>query len=338
MHRNSEVMNTEDIPMIPSTMASFQEIHPDSSNSVKIISPAATNQKYNVKNFLLEPKFYPMKKRTLSASENKYIMVTKDNVNFVPVNLKNVTSLFNFKESILAKLGINHKNVTLHMTDFDCDIGAAIPDDTLEFLRKSLFLNTSEKIYIKDQMKHQQKSKPITSALENNVPLKSVKSKSSMRSGTSSLIASTDDVSIVTSSSDITSFDERTSGSGRRYPQTPSYYYDRVSNSNANEELNYWNIKEVHSHEDNPPRMVIKTSPKLEHNLLDKANRLNIPTPITESESKGSFQVLRKDEGTEIDFNHRRESPYTKPELAPKREAPKPPTNSSPQRLSLIHI
>nr|AAA21179.1 ORF; proline-serine rich [Saccharomyces cerevisiae] len=218
------------------------------------------------------------------------------------------------------------------MTDFDCDIGAAIPDDTLEFLKKSLFLNTSGKIYIKDQMKLQQKPKPAPLTSENNVPLKSVKSKSSMRSGTSSLIASTDDVSIVTSSSDITSFDEHASGSGRRYPQTPSYYYDRVSNTNPTEELNYWNIKEVLSHEENAPKMVFKTSPKLELNLPDKGSKLNIPTPITENESKSSFQVLRKDEGTEIDFNHRRESPYTKPELAPKREAPKPPANTSPQR------
>ncbi|AJR60747.1 Bck1p [Saccharomyces cerevisiae YJM248] len=331
-NRSLEVISTEDTPKISSTTASFKETYPDCINPDKTVPVPVNNQKYSVKNFLLDKKFYPLKKTGLNDSENKYILVTKDNVNFVPLNLKSVAKLSSFKESALTKLGINHKNVTFHMTDFDCDIGAAIPDDTLEFLKKSLFLNTSGKIYIKDQMKLQQKPKPAPLTSENNVPLKSVKSKSSMRSGTSSLIASTDDVSIVTSSSDITSFDEHTSGSGRRYPQTPSYYYDRVSNTNPTEELDYWNIKEVLSHEENAPKMVFKTSPKLELNLPDKGSKLNIPTPITENESKSSFQVLRKDEGTEIDFNHRRESPYTKPELAPKREAPKPPANTSPQR------
>lgn len=327
-NKSLEVTNTEGTSELSSTTTSSKETYIGGGNTDKIVN----NQKYSVKNFLLEQKFYPMKKTTLNDKDNEYILVTKDNTNFIPVNLKNVTRLSIFKEAVLTKLGVNHKNVTFHMTDFDCDIGAAIPDDTLEFLRKSLFLNTSGKIYIKDQMKLQQKPKATPFSSENNVPLKSVKSKSSMKSGTSSLIASTDDVSIVTSSSDLTSFDEHTSGSGRRYPQTPSYYYDRVPNTNANEELNYWNIKEVLSHEENATKLVFKTSPKLELNLPDKANKLNIPTPITENESKSSFQVLRKDEGTEIDFNHRRESPYTKPELAPKREAPKPPTNTSPQR------
>ncbi|CAI4043635.1 hypothetical protein SKDZ_10G1190 [Saccharomyces kudriavzevii ZP591] len=329
---NLEVVSTEGTSEVSSTTASSKETYSNYNKSDEVVSVPEKKQTYSLKSFLLEQKFYPMKKTTFTGSENKYILVTKDNVHFVPVNLKYLTSLSSFKETVLSKVGINHKNVTFHMTDFDCDIGAAIPDDTLKYLKKSLFLNTSEKIFIKDQIKTQQKSKPTTVPSENNVPLKSVKSKSSMRSGTSSLIASTDDVSIVTSSSDITSFDEHASGSGRRYPQTPSYYYDRVPNSNTNEELNYWNIKEVLSYEENAPKMVFRTSPKLELSLPDKTNKLNIPTPITENESKSSFQVLRKDEGTEIDFNHRRESPYTKPELAPKREAPKPPTNTSPQR------
>ncbi|QID86023.1 mitogen-activated protein kinase kinase kinase [Saccharomyces pastorianus] len=331
VNENLEAMSTEGVYERPSIAAPSRLGH-DYYNSDEVIPQPAKSHPYSVKNFLLEQKFYPMKKTTFGGSDNKYVLVTKDNWHFVPVNLQNVTSLYSFKESALSKLGISHKNVTFHMTDFDCEIGAALPDDTLEFLKKILFLNTSEKIYVKDQTKLLQKSKSIAHNSENHAPLKSVKSKSSMRSGTSSLIASTDDVSIVTSSSDITSFDEHASGTGRRYPQTPSYYYDRVPNTSTNEELNYWNIKEVLSHEETAPKMVFKTSPKLELSLPDKANKLKIPTPITENESKSSFQVLRKDEGAEIDFNHRRESPYTKPELAPKREAPKPPTNTSPQR------
>ncbi len=36
---------------------------------------------------------------------------------FVPLNLKSVAKIYPVSKNLLTKLGINHKNVTFHMTD-----------------------------------------------------------------------------------------------------------------------------------------------------------------------------------------------------------------------------
>lgn len=278
---------------------------------------------FDVKNFLLDKKFYPL--RSKDTQNDNYIMITKDNKSFVPMNIAMVSSLEEFKDCITLILGITHKDITFHMTDFGCDIGSALTDDMLEILRSSLFLNTAGKLYIKDQAKLLPRSKPTTLTNDSSNPLRSVQSKNSFKSVSNSILNSNDEISTVTSSSDITSFDEHASGPIRRYPQTPSHYYDTIVSGTNGEELNYWNIKEQLAETNVSPKPLKSAS----HNNKDKLPAVEMPA---EKEGYGTFQILRKDDANEIDFNKRRESPYVQPELAPKREAPKPPTTTSPQR------
>lgn len=273
---------------------------------------------FNARRFLLDDKFYPLKSK--DNGNDVYVLITKDNRSFIPMNIAMISSLEEFKDSITLMLGITHNDITIHLTDFGCEIGSSLSDDILESLRSSLFFNTAGKLFIKDQKKVNLRSRAAT--LTTDHPLRSVQSKNSVRSIANSVSNSNDEVSIVTSSSDITSFDDLTSGQTRRYPQTPNHYYDTPTTGSNGEEINYWNIKDQLAE--------TRSSPKLNKQLIQGGSSSQELT--SDLSRKGTFQILRKDDGNEIDFNKRRESPYAQPELAPKREAPKPPTTLSPQR------
>lgn len=281
--------------------------------------------------YMLEKKFYPYKNKTSGESDD-YILITKDNTNFIPINITDIpTSTEKFKEYLAKKMGISGNNFTIHMTDFGCDIGAALTDQLIDTVKNSLFLNTSRKFYLKDQ-NHAKTSSSGMYAAETSQKER-LRKKSSTRSITSSILNSTEEISNVTSSSDIASFDDRSSAPGRQYPQTPSYFYDTGNNhnntTNNTEEINYWNVKDHLPDSVNASKLGSKVSPQFSLYLPDKKKK------ASEDLQKNSFQILRKDEGKEIDFNKRRRSPYTNPELAPKRDAPKPPINVSPQKSVL---
>ncbi|QLL33829.1 hypothetical protein HG536_0F01540 [Torulaspora globosa] len=277
---------------------------------------------YSPNSFLLDKKFYPW--RNKSAQNDNYILITKDNKSFIPMNIDMIQTLEQLKESIILMLGINHSEITLHLTDFGCEIGSALPDDILERLRSSLFLNTAGKLFIKDQAKGRSRVRPATLDRELNQSLRQSQSRASFRSVSNNMLGSNDEVSIVSSSSDITSFDDLASGPVRRYPQTPNHYCETVPN-NSGEEPNYWNCKDTF------PEIAKSPRPLRSSSTIQKDRSIGPDLPM-EKARVGTFEILRKDDGNEIDFNKRRESPYIQPKLAPRREAPKPPTNSSPQR------
>lgn len=288
------------------------------------------NDVFSPSSYLLDKKYYPLKSK--ESMNDTYILITKDNKSFLPLNLSMISNLKDFRDSVTLLLGIDHKDITIHMTDFGCEIGSALPDDMLETLRSSLFLNTAGKLFIKDQSKKPEKE----SASAGNDILEcpaTVKPKSSFKSVGSNITTSTDDISIVTSSSDVSMHDGHNLEPARRYPQTPNTYFEAAfanggapngDKSSNNEEINYFNLK-------SRPKM--KNQTPSSSSLTSFSNKLS---NLSEKERKGTFHILRKDLGNEIDFNKRRESPYVQPELAPKREAPKPPTSGSPQRSHSI--
>ncbi|CCC67505.1 hypothetical protein NCAS_0A09470 [Naumovozyma castellii] len=300
----------------------------------------------NVSKPPIDRMFFPQKKLDEKSDvEKRYILVTKDNVSFIPINIGPIKSLDKLRDLIMLKLNLSNTNFAMHMTDFNHDIGITIPDSVLETFTNYGFNDTTGKFFIKDLNKlPKRRSRAATVSSENH--FRSLKSKSSAGSMASSMVTNNDEASIATSSSDITSFDDFASANGRRYPQTPSYYYDAVSNNanasnnnsnGTNEELNYWNYKDHAVLEEKvggASKLQTKTAPKF--NLILPEKNIIPKLPSSSSDKKGTFQILRKEEASEIDFNKRRESPYSKPELAPKREAPKPPTNVSPQRVLSI--
>ncbi|CCF55580.1 hypothetical protein KAFR_0A01420 [Kazachstania africana CBS 2517] len=260
----------------------------------------------------LEKRFLPSRQ----VKNELYILVTKDNKSYIPVKIESIKTSKECKDLFSNSLGINHDNISIQMTDYRSTPGSPLTDDLLDTLVGNLFTGTTLKFFVKDLSSAPQRTRASTTISELHPSLRPKRSKNSVRSRASSMAA--DEVSIVTSSSDITSFDEH--GVGRRYPQTPSYLYD----TNEGEELNYWNVKD---HVPDDIKAINKPLPVLNLSLPDKAHKTLTPKP-----SQGSFQIFRKEEASEIDFNKRRESPYVKPELAPKREAPKAPITISPQR------
>lgn len=283
-----------------------------------------TDKSFDWKKFMLDKKYFPLNK---TSETDRFILVTKDNRSFIPLNVGMVNNLTELKECMALTLGISHKNFTIHLTDYGCEIGCAIPDEILETLRLSLFLNVPTKFYVRDQTRIQLRPRADTVPTENTNNLTSTRSKGSIKSAASSIISSNDDVSTFNSSSDITSIDDQGNNSGRRiYPQTPIYYYSNGSTTTTNgNEVDYWNFKDAIQEEHQPVKL-----PKMRTSSNTRLRAVSEVIPVASSsfEDRGSFKVIRKDDNNEIDFNKRRESPYAKSELAPKREAPRPPISS----------
>jgi len=305
----------------------------DSLNNAPIVSLPKDKEKQPLSKesvLDIDLKYFPGNKSTNEEHET-YVLITKDNKSYIPFPTNQFNSPEDFKDIICTKLNIGIKQMCVHMTNFKGDIGSPLTDDIINMLVNNSFKGSTLQFYIKDHSKIQNRLRTGTLSSDIHHTLRSVKSKGSVRSVTSSIHGTTDDVSIVTSSSDITSSEDHSpSNNFRRYPQTPSYYYDNaVLNNSGSEETNYWNVKEQVPDEFTVPTMTSKPAQKFNLHLPDKIRK---GTLQLDSDNKSSFNVLRKDDTGEIDFNKRRESPYLDAELAPKRNAPKPPSNVSPPR------
>lgn len=321
----------------PSTSASISSKTsklPTPCNQSTIQNPATVNMKKEYYTLDIDSKFFPGNSKD-NSDKDIYILITKDNKSYIPFLVSSFNSQEMFKDIVCNRLNISVRQMCIHMTNFKGDIGSPLTDDVIQTLVEKSFKGSTFQFYIKDHSKIQNRLRTGTLSSDIQHSLRSVKSKGSVRSVTSSTHGTTDDVSIVTSSSDITSSEGHSpSNNARRYPQTPSYYYDNAVLSNSgSEETNYWNVKEQVPDEFPLPVLTSKPAQKFNLHLPDKKRQIN---STANPDNKGSFNVLRKDDTAEIDFNKRRESPYINAELAPKREAPKPPNNVSPPRNTTL--
>ncbi|SCU78732.1 LAME_0A05556g1_1 [Lachancea meyersii CBS 8951] len=281
---------------------------------------------FNWESYGLEKKYYPLKNHD---GADKYILITKDNRSFIPLNVGVITNLDELKDSMALTLGIRHKNYTVHLTDFGCDIGCAIDDELMESMRSNLFYNVPHKFFVKDQMRIQLRPAMKTMTIEATAPNKTVKNKGSAKSANSSILSSNDDISAATSLSDVTSFDDIARASGRAaYPQTPNSYYGAVM-PNSSSEIDYWTLKDTQVEDS-----VAQNLPKDHVRTVRRGLSSGEVTTNRNAESNHSFQVIRKKSDDEINFNNRRASPYVTPDFAPRREAPKPPTSSQNSLVS----
>lgn len=282
----------------------------------------STTENNSVKcKLFMDKKYYPFNKKHFKG---KYILVTKDNKLFKPVDVHNIETLNELKDMIVKTLEINHKNYTIHLTDFDHEIGYPIPDDTLEMIRANMFLDIIPKFYISDlgeSLYNLEQNKNSFKLKDNSA---SFNSKYSLKFDTDSVDDSNGDTY---SFSDASSLDVNKNVTSRTiYPQTPNYYYDsQFTNSNTN--LDYWNSKEV-----NPAH---SPEVKIYKGGLDSNFSFSYDSSSQKNEDIG-FKVIRKNNSCEIDFNKRRKSPYIKSELTPKREAPKPPVHNSNMTLNSL--
>lgn len=307
---------------------------PTSSSQSTTQNPNIHTTKKEPDTLDIDSKYFPGNSKD-DLNRDIYILITKDNKSYIPFQITSFNSQETFKDVVCNRLNISVRQMCIHMTNFKGDIGSPLTDDVIQTLVDKSFKGSTFQFYIKDHSKIQNRLRTGTLSSDIQHSLRSVKSKGSVRSVTSSTHGTTDDVSIVTSSSDITSSEGHSpSNNARRYPQTPSYYYDNaVLNNSGSEETNYWNVKEQVPDEFPLPTLTSKPAQKFNLHLPDKKRPIN---SATNSDNKSSFNILRKDDTAEIDFNKRRESPYINAELAPKREAPKPPNNVSPPRNTTL--
>ncbi|OWB77022.1 hypothetical protein B5S32_g1181 [[Candida] boidinii] len=79
-----------------------------------------------------------------------YVLITTDNISFIPINIGGVFSITELKNTISSALGVRElgPKTTFHLTDYGCDPGASIDDNLLEKLRMSSFVGGSLKLFI----------------------------------------------------------------------------------------------------------------------------------------------------------------------------------------------
>ncbi|AAS53463.1 AFR092Wp [Eremothecium gossypii ATCC 10895] len=292
---------------------------PDECSANNEDPPAtATLEAPIIDDLVLEEKHYPSQKQDSSA---QYVLVTKDNRIFLPLNIAPYKTTQELKDGMTAFLGISSKAYTIHLTDLGCDPGVSLSDDVIAAIGQRKLNTRHLKFYVKDATRMHLRLKNDSFTSDHNITTEMSRSKGSLRSAASSFISSNDDTN---SFSDITSIDEHGNITGRRvYPQTPSHYYDQSAATHS-PEVDYWNIKE---------RLSEGTSPMNISLLRSTTKAASLPSSIDEIK-KSSFKVIRKASVTDIDFNKGRESPYIRPKLAPKREAPRPPRTSSQVSLA----
>lgn len=237
-----------------------------------------------VKPFFIERKYQPVPQYN---NGDKYILVTKDNQNFTPINIGQCSDLISLKTTLIKSLYPDCVEATIHLTDFGCSIGEALNDATLNGLLHSSFSNCSGKVLITP-------------------------------TDTLSSLAS----SSVASISDSQSFE--TQGEDKLYPNTPQHFYDNTNTRSA--EVDYLNFK-TYTAPSPPPVIPVST-----HLSKAKSNSppIIISPPAAEQRNndtrQSSFRVIRPQERGEINFDKRRESPFSRPDnFIAKRSAPPPP-------------
>ncbi|CCH60098.1 hypothetical protein TBLA_0C02940 [Henningerozyma blattae CBS 6284] len=246
-----------------------------------------------------------------------FILITSDNKCFQPFDVSTVSSIEDLLLDAEKFLGLENYKTEVYLTDFNCKLGKPLSPELLKTCTNNLFINTTGKLYfhVLDGPIETDKGNSVSSKLLPDASSRlSVTRNESIGSNNNSLTNSNDQASITTSSSDIYSFDDRGSENGRRYPRTPSHYYDIPSTTSTGEEVNYWNAKEV----------------AIKNNFANSDSNIK-------SVAQRVAELQKDDKPNEIEpkiknFNKRRDSPFLEDNLAPKREAPKPPIDVSPSR------
>lgn len=251
-----------------------------------------------VKPFIIERKYLPVPQQNNS---DKYILVTKDNQSFVPVNVGSCVDLDSFKSTLIKSIFPNSNDATIHLTDFGCSIGEALNDATLESLRSSSFSNCSAKV----------------------------------------LITSTDTISSIASSSvaslsDTQSFE--TKGDDKLYPNTPQHFYDNaVSRSQDVDYLNFKTYSAPPASIASTPSISSTAPQTAPPKPISPPIVISSPPPARNNTEirRSSFRVIRPQERPEINFDKRRESPFARASnFVAKRSAPPPPLGRQVSRLN----
>jgi mitogen-activated protein kinase kinase kinase len=261
--------------------------------------------------FSVHRKFQPIPQ---NKNSDKYILVTVDNVNFRPINIGQITKKNDFKNKLIETLIPQASNISIHLTDFDCLVGEALDDQTLDDIVNHRFDVSSGKFLV-----------------------------------VSTDTLSTLNSSYMTSTSDIQSFDSKET----KNPNTPQHYYDTAISKNPG--VDYLNFKEYQL--DTHATVPRSRKSSREEPVLDQQEKP--PPPSQQPSSSGSsttsqtgtsksslsrkkpmhinssFRVIRPTEKGEINFDKRRESPYSRPSLVAKRSAPPPPKRPSEKLLNI---
>jgi len=242
-----------------------------------------------VKPFIVERKYLPVPQY---RNSDKFILVTKDNQSFVPVNIGQCFNLNSLKTTLIKSIFPDTADATIHLTDFGCTMGEPLNDAALDGLLQSSFTNCSGKVLITP-------------------------------TDTQSSLAS----SSLASLSDSQSFE--TKGDDKLYPNTPQHFYENTLTRST--EVDYLNFKNFSA---SAAASTPSTAPQSVSTASSKPESPPIiinPPPSERKNSearKSSFRVIRPQERPEINFDKRRESPFSrKANFIAKRSAPPPPLN-----------
>ncbi|QPG76814.1 hypothetical protein FOA43_004208 [Brettanomyces nanus] len=281
------------------------------------VSPSSTNAA-EPSYYFVDDKFRPAHKQNPAAI---YVLITADNTNFRAVDVNSISTVEEMKETFTKELGFTDGELSrFYLTDFGCNKGTALDDGELTRLLDSQFFGGICKMFVQPLTKL--KATSNGDGIQLSIDSGNVPSPSSFTEGTTEkkLVINksledfhrfdNDQSSIITSDDQPLSITSSTiSGATLKTPTTSIFR----------------NKPKTRSPSITRARSVTRTSGEIA--LKDYTF-----TSRTGSAHSKSFRVIRP-EGTEIDFNKRRESPFATPPiptssasmLVALRSAPPPP-------------
>lgn len=319
----------EPLPDNPPTMAVSDLVNDSGkySSSIKV----ETHIEENVRQ--MDNEYLPV----YPKEQQVHILLTSDNISFKLLNISDIETLNQFLQKAKELLNLAGSSCEVFITDFDCQVGTALPTDLLEECIKQKFNETTKKLYFKilSPASNDLQKDMLKSGTLSHTESLSVKNEKLSSSKHNSVANSNDQASITTSMTDLNSFDDHNSDT-KRYPSTPSHYYD-IPQTTDNEDINYWNSKEVVMKTHSIPLHILESSsnplPKL------KTNNPSIPDSINSLNSKFGESIYQNNSDKRSDPHFigdklapKREAPKPPIDTIPKREAPKPPNHPAPKR------
>ncbi|CCH46439.1 Serine/threonine-protein kinase [Wickerhamomyces ciferrii] len=321
-------------PVSPISMSAvdLQQQHDQQQQQKSKLEQKKSNDTLNFKPLIIDRQFLPIPN---NKNSDKYILITKDNEFFQPINIGDINDLTSLKSHLFKKIDPNCIDASIHLTEFGSTQGEALDDLTLNEIIQKNFNNCSIKLFISPIDYNN-----LTSTITNSTSISN------------------------TSLSDSQSFE--TKGEDKLYPNTPQHFYD-ISSNKPSGEVDYLNFKNFTTTNSStspnsnnggnaglssskslntritppisninprsPP--IIINPPPLSRNLQSLSTS-NLPQPKSSinqtsnpgtNDEKSSFRVIRPKERPEINFDKRRESPFARPQnsFIAKRSAPPPP-------------
>lgn len=310
---------------------------PISPSISSLESPSSSSTNNNANIFVIDKKYQPISQM---ANSDKYVLITLDNENFKSLNIGSCSTVDQFYHILETTYGLVRGGYTVHLTDFGFEPGLQLTKEVIDGIVQMKFLNISGKLLIRStNTRSMSLPKPDIFVNDESHSLMSLGNTSASSFETNSY----DTISQLTNETGGEGIEGEKKERVKRYPNTPLHYYEEPKAVDGGDYMSFTKspFAAIAADVDNS---ALTSDPEMEEYFKRRAEqeakmiklkrsasktlRKPPPPPTTTTStnsaittkpklasldtSKSSFRILRPVDRVEIDFDKRRESPFTK--------------------------